>query len=84
MSLTKRWLETQPTPERQALDAARRYVHHAARIIEAESPLDWQDREAAGRVLADALRRLVELESMMDADQRPYQADYYAADFAVR
>jgi hypothetical protein len=23
-------------------------VHHAARIIEAESPLDWQDRHGGG------------------------------------
>ena len=78
MSLTKRWLETQPAPERQALDAARRDVHHAARIIEAESPLDWQDRQAAGRALADALRRLVELESLMEANQAHYHADCYA------
>ncbi len=44
MSLTKRWLETQPGA-----------MCIAARIIEAESPLDWQDRQAAGRALAFAL-----------------------------
>ena len=83
MSLTKRWLETQPAPEKQALDAAQRDVYHAARIIEAESPLDWQDRQAAGRALASALTRLVELESLIDSGYGQHPAHYYDADFVL-
>ena len=80
MSLTKRWLETQPAPEKQALDAARRDVYHAARIIEAESPLDWQDRQAAGRALASALTRLTELERLVD---EPERAHFRETDFVL-
>ena len=77
MSLTKRQQESQLN-ERQALAAVQHGIRQAARIINADYPLDWEDREAAGRALADALRRLVELESLMDANPSAYHADCYA------
>ena len=83
MSLTKRWLESQPN-EQQALEAAQRSISQAARIINADRPLDWQDRETAGRVLASALMRLVELENLLNADQKQHEVDYYAAQYQAQ
>ena len=80
MSLTKRQQESQPN-DQQALAAAQRSILHAARIINADYPLDWEDREAAGRALADALKRLVELENLLETTQRQYHTHHAAADF---
>ncbi len=80
MSLTKRRQESQPN-DQQALAAAQHGIRQAARIINADYPLDWEDREAAGRALADALMRLVELEKLLNADQKQHEVDYYAAQY---
>ena len=57
MSLTKRQQESQPN-DQQALAAAQRSILHAARIINADYPLDWEDREAIARALFNAKHHL--------------------------
>lgn len=66
MSLTKRWLESQPN-EQQALEAAQHSIGQAARIINADCPLDWADREAVARALHAALSNLTQLEEFIHA-----------------